>query len=315
MAAHLPLGQGRLRPCPGAARLAYDFAQVPVTYALGRPVGGSARVSCIAFDAAGELIAAGTAGGRVGVQQVEQYMPSALRATSSALDADGRALCFRPSDETRPLIEFETQRALTALRWRPGLPNQFAAAASAPIGGGGGGSVVLIYDLASSCPRRPTRRCLADASQGLLHDILFCDVAASAHPGCTLVGGGRDGQLVVWDMRCDAPVLRPASTATSGFTLGKRSRDFGTGSVSALAHAQFGTAVCAGTSDGSLLVWDVRCLRSVVSCTRVNRGAASGVDSVLPHPRVGRVMVAQLSDGSVCVIDTEAGERGTGGRG
>lgn len=316
-ALNLPLGQGRLRPCPGAARLAYDFTQVPATHTLRGPIGSIARVSCVAFDAEGALIVAGTAGGRVGVQQVEQYMPSAVSATSRALDADGgtSALRARPSDETRPLLEFEMQRALTTLCWRPGSPNQFAAAASAPIGGGGG-PVVLIYDLASSKPSRPARRCLADASsQGMLHDIVFCDAAAgasaAADSGSTIVGGGRDGGLVAWDLRSEHSVLRPLST--SGFTLGKRARDFGTGSVSALARSISGSAICAGTSDGSVVVWDVRCLRSVVSCTRVGRGASVGVDSLLPHPRVGRLLVTQLSDGTVAIVDTETGEEGGGG--
>jgi len=62
-----------------------------------------------------------------------------------------------------------------------------------------------------------------------------------------------------------------------------------------------------------VLLWDVRSLRSVVSCARVGRALAlerdtdegeAGVDSLLPHPRVRDVMVAQLSDGTVALVDT-----------
>ena len=180
---HLPNSRRR-RPCPGAARLVYDFAQVPATHLLGREADGGSRVSCVAFDAVGALVASGSVGGRVGVQQVEQYVPSAQSAASRAAGHDAAALHIRPSAETKPLIEFATSRTLNALGWRPDNPNQFAAAVSAARGGAGGPSV-LIYDLGASRPSRPAHSCISDPrEQGALHDLLFLDAGGG---GCTVV--------------------------------------------------------------------------------------------------------------------------------
>eukprot|EP00967_Tisochrysis_lutea_P046153 scaffold56035_cov24-Tisochrysis_lutea.AAC.1 len=74
----LSLGKRR-RPqaSAAAARLAYDLAQVPATHALGRASDGCCRVSALSFDHEGELVASASSGGRVGVQQIEQFVPSA----------------------------------------------------------------------------------------------------------------------------------------------------------------------------------------------------------------------------------------------
>lgn len=56
-------------------------------------------------------------------------------------------------------------------------------------------------------------------------------------------------------------------------------------SITSLAHAQFGSSLCAGTFDGQVVLWDMRNLTAVVSSTRVSTGVGVGVDSLLPHPR------------------------------
>ena len=166
---------------------------------------------------------------------------------------------------------------------------------------------MLIFDIGSSRPARPVHHCVfEDVRQGMLHDILMCDpTGEAASGGWALVGGGRDGDLRAWDLRCTAPVVRPWSGATSGFTLGKRAKDFRTGSISCLAEVG-GSTLCAGTSDGSVVVWDMRCLRSILSLTRLDRLQRAGVDSLLPHPRVRRLVVVQLSDGTLATVDVAA---------
>jgi len=111
-------------------------------------------------------------------------------------------------------------------------------------------------------------------------------------------------------LRDARPVVRPSNTV-SGWTLGKRTRDYKSGSISALAVDAREQLVSAGTSDGALLTWDVRNLKSVLCCTRVSRAlagrASSGVDSLLPHPRVRDTLLAQLSCGAVAAVDVCAG--------
>lgn len=123
-------------------------------------------------------------------------MPSVLRATARALNADGgtSALLALQSDETKPIFDFVTGRALTAVCWRPGEPQQFTVAGPAPKGLSG--SAVLIYDLNSHRPRQAVRTCRAK-EQPVLHDILFCDTlggsAGADAPAHILIGGGPNG--------------------------------------------------------------------------------------------------------------------------
>ena len=57
-------------------------------------------------------------------------------------------------------------------------------------------------------------------------------------PVCVQVAGGRDGQLKAWDLRAGAAaVVRASSNATGGFTMGKRARDYNTGSISVLSRS------------------------------------------------------------------------------
>lgn len=372
--AHAEQPRRRRQPCLGAARLASDLAQLPAVHSLGRPGDDAPRIATVAFEADGTLLASATVGGRVGVQQVEQYLPSAVSAAAAAGRKDGHRLTPRPSAETLPLLEFETRRTVAALRWRPGRAGQLAVAAAAPRGSHapqGGGAGVLIYDVASARPERPVHLC-SDGAPGALHDLVFVD-AGGGGGSPLLIGAGRDGELRAWDLRDARPVVRPSNTV-SGWTLGKRTRDYKSGappasplpaprlvrlptpargpraqapsrrspstrasSSSPLARPTARRRTCArhvrdmsvtcptGTSDGALLTWDVRNLKSVLCCTRVSRAlagrASSGVDSLLPHPRVRDTLLAQLSCGAVAAVDVCAGARsseaaggGEGGR-
>lgn len=156
----------------------------------------STFVSDVRFDAVGELLATCSSNGEICVHQHEQLLCGAMGNDASR----ARVHC-------EPLCTLRTQKVARTVRWNPSNQNEIMAAYA-------DSSDLHAFDLAAACPERP-KYLLRSKVEGGVNDALFMS------DGSTVVAGGRDGLLRLWDVRMAGTcgIVRQ-SQATHRWTLG-----------------------------------------------------------------------------------------------
>ena len=280
-----------------------------------------AYVSDVSFDHVGELLASCSTDGRIAIHQAQQFtctvptaeMDASIAAAEAAAESEQAVASMDPqrmlaaaaarkaqhAESCEPLLSISTRLCARSIRWNPMHTDQIVCAFA-------NSHQLHIFDLGAADPQRPAHVLRSSSSYSAQQGV--ADLAFLPHMG-TVVAGGRDGQLRVWDLRSPQPLIAQSVAATGGWTMGVRSQDCRTGAINALVAAPDSLRLHAATEEGCVVSWDNRALNTPLGVMRVGRalslwrGSADGLVALSHHPTLRDTLCAQTSSGSALTVD------------
>mmetsp|Transcript_45684 Transcript_45684/g.74503 ORF Transcript_45684/g.74503 Transcript_45684/m.74503 type:complete len:450 (+) Transcript_45684:224-1573(+) len=234
----------------------FEYTKPDVKHGFeGTPFFNSPYVAEVQFDQSGELLASGGYAGELAIYSFDRYLT--YRTLLRTSQGDTTHL------ELRPLLQVNIEQKLSGLRWNPANQNEVALSFSSLRD-------LHIYDL-SVCGNEPTQKLECGEGGG------FFDVCFIADKPDQVVAGSRDGGVRIWDSRKSK---RPRKLLHASSARGNSV----TASICSLLPSSDGVSLTCGTSDGDIIVWDLRHPATVVKSFNISHLLSSDNPSTIPGP-------------------------------